>query len=631
MAVSVFDDPGIREAFAAANAPVELSIKVPGKPKPVTIVRPFPSPADWRRHWIYEIMVDRFNNPTGPAPVDWNRKRPDATGRFGGTFEGIRSKLGYLEALGVGALWLTPVLKNRMVPAGTSHHGYGIYDLLEIDPRFASDPTVPGKAQQELVALVAEAHARGIYVILDIVLNHLGDVFEYADPATQRATNDLPWANSPYATYWREEATGAPRTDWSSPPATGTGIGPAELLTNTYFRRQGEGGMEDWCTQGDFCTLKELKTDYEDGYRDHPVLNVLIRSMQHLIAVTDADGFRIDTLKFIEADSARTFCNAVREYAYSIGKENFFIFGESKSSDEAVLARYTGRNTLDLNDEQIGADAQLDFNLCWTLGSIAKGFSPVEGLLALFAARKKAEEMVLTTHGEASKFFVTFCDCHDDYDRFLYPRDGGNHEDQLLLAVGCLFGLQGIPCIYYGTEAGLKGTEEIYAPGYDPAKTGCPEYVREALWGKPGAFDPQARLFQKFRELATIRKESPALAFGRQYFREVSGNGTDFGLSAGIGGLIAFSRVLNDQEVVVVANTSTKSSFRGQVLVDDRVNAKRASFSVAYSNKDSGGTSNIARGFVNFYKDGAFTGRAWGCRVPVALAPCELQVLTQDE
>jgi glycosidase len=80
----------------------------------------------------------------------------------------------------------------------------------------------------------------------------------------------------------------------------------------------------------------------------------------------DVDGFRIDTLKHGEPDFARVFGNAIREYALSIGKRNFFTFGEvADAGDEALLAEFIGRDTLSsATDEAIGVDAALD-SLAW--------------------------------------------------------------------------------------------------------------------------------------------------------------------------------------------------------------------------------------------------------------------------
>ena len=105
----------------------------------IEVPAPFASPEDWRDQWIYFLMLDRFNNPIAPP-----RNLPyDALfGSFqGGSFNGVRQQLPYLKGLGVGAIWLSPVLKNAQYSPG-SYHGYAIQDFLRIEPRFASSPDV---------------------------------------------------------------------------------------------------------------------------------------------------------------------------------------------------------------------------------------------------------------------------------------------------------------------------------------------------------------------------------------------------------------------------------------------------------------------------------------------------------
>ncbi|WP_410971726.1 alpha-amylase family glycosyl hydrolase, partial [Salmonella sp. SAL4437] len=83
-----------------------------------------PSPQDWRDLWIYQLLIDRFNNPSSPPRSTWD----DEVNSFqGGTFNGIRAQLDYFQELGVGALWLSPVLKNCQYLDST-YHGYGIQD-----------------------------------------------------------------------------------------------------------------------------------------------------------------------------------------------------------------------------------------------------------------------------------------------------------------------------------------------------------------------------------------------------------------------------------------------------------------------------------------------------------------------
>ena len=82
---------------------------------------------------------------------------------------------------------------------------------------------------------------------------------------------------------------------------------------------------------------------------------------------------------------------------------------------------------------------------------------------------------MLSSHGEAGRFFVTFLDNHDMKERFrAAAADGPDLFDpQVMLGIAVLFGLQGIPCLYYGTEQGLHGRGD------------SDQFVREALWGKP--------------------------------------------------------------------------------------------------------------------------------------------------
>ena len=98
------------------------------------------------------------------------------------TFKGVQSKLAYLEQLGVKAIWLSPVLKNARPDRQYNYHGYGQQDLLNVEERFASDGT-RATAELELAELIDEAHAREIYVVLDIVLNHAARVFDYVLPS----------------------------------------------------------------------------------------------------------------------------------------------------------------------------------------------------------------------------------------------------------------------------------------------------------------------------------------------------------------------------------------------------------------------------------------------------------------
>jgi hypothetical protein len=160
------------------------------------------------------------------------------------------------------------------------------------------------------------------------------------------------------------------------------------------------------------------------------------------------------------------------------------------------------------------------------------------------------------------------------------------------------------------------------------------ESVREALWGmtnpegKNIAFAQDGR-YQVLQALAQLRVDLAPLRYGRLYFRETSGNGADFGLPSGPGGMVAFSRVLSSCEVVVVANTSTQSAWSGSVLVDLDLNQGVARRRIRYSNRGTAGsaTVTVAAG-ARFWTDGQSSQAALPtASVKVSLAPMEVQVL----
>ena len=149
------------------------------------------------------------------------------------------------------------------------------------------------------------AHARGIYVVFDIVLNHTGDVFEYV-LEEGRGDGIAPWRNDRYPIRWRD-ADGGGRADWSDAPAdppANAAIWPQELRRNEFMRRQGNAFDRPASEQeigGDFFSLKEFDTDFQEVTEERglfrPVRTALIRAYQYLIAKYDVDGFRIDTLR----------------------------------------------------------------------------------------------------------------------------------------------------------------------------------------------------------------------------------------------------------------------------------------------------------------------------------------------
>jgi len=128
--------------------------------------------------------------------------------------------------------------------------------------------------------------------------------------------------------------------------------------------------------------------------------------------------------------------------------------------------------------------------------------------------------------------------------------------------------------------------------------------------------------------LAALRVKERALSYGRIYFREVSGNGADFGHSGGGGGIVAFSRILVDREVLVVANANPNGNFSGSVIVDRDLNAQPQRMQVAFSNRGTTGTGSVQQiGAARFFgSNGVSTSPA--AALPVVLKNSEVQILT---
>ncbi|MEW6108401.1 MAG: alpha-amylase family glycosyl hydrolase [Nitrospirota bacterium] len=493
----------------------------------------FPSPADWRDQFIYFLLIDRFDNgdthipPYNPQTTPTGRDDSEGDRRQGGTLKGITGKLDYIRDLGCTTIWLSPVFKNRKEM--DTYHGYGIQDYLDVDPRFGTIT--------DLQKLVKEAHKRNMYVILDIVINHTGDNWAYPGGFPYYYCEGKRFGFG----HWRETdpAQGIQRPD--------DAVWPLEFQNPEWYRRQGE--IQHWdsfpeARDGDFCSLKELDTSNRE------VLKALIDVYKYWIAVADIDGYRLDAVKHVEDSSAAIFCSAVREYAQGIGKKNFFLFGEI-IGDDRFIDRYIGRNTRipGSNERFPSLDAALDFPLWGVLEGVIKGFTnPAE-----LRARYESFRTLYSDHGQAGQYFVTFADNHDQIGRS--PRGRVLHNNpfqkQATLAIGYLLTSMGVPCIYYGTEQGFDG-----GGNHD-------KYIRECMFGgRWGAFnttghhffDTENPFYKNISAIAAVRRKEPALRYGRQYFREISGNGIDFGYPIDGRCTLAYSRILDDTEILVVMN-----------------------------------------------------------------------------
>lgn len=507
----------------------------------------YPSPDDWREQFIYFLVVDRFHNGKEDIPpydaATAPRGRDPHNGHIvqGGNLKGITRKLDYIRNLGATTIWISPIIQNRQ-DNPDDYHGYAPQNYLSVDPRFGT--------LHDLQELVREAHKRELRVIMDIVINHTGYTWSYVGDAVPpyQASGPREFGS------WRKISEGEQLTEIDA-------VWPVEFQNPDWYKRRG--AIQDWMNpdetaNGDFFSLKKLDHDRDD------VVAALTAVYKYWIAAADFDGYRLDGVKHVKEEAVALLCNGIREYAQSIGKSNFFMFGEIVDRDE-ILDRYIGRNAPSEGPEPLKAlDAALDFPQYFILEEVIKG----EAHPAALIDRYERLSRTYADHGEAAYYFVTFLDNHDQMSRccrrFLH---NDPFQDQAIIGVGYLLTSKGIPCLYYGTEQGFDGGGDM------------PEYVRECMFGGTwGAFDSYGMhffnehhpIYEAIKAIADVRKMEPALQYGRTYFRQISGDGKSFGRPWGPKTTLAYSRVLDNVEIIIAINLASEER-ADWVLVDAKL------------------------------------------------------------
>jgi glycosidase len=563
-----------------------------------------PSPVDWRNEVLYFLLPDRFSNGQETQDNLLNRKSMDACrpkswsdwatsggDRWqGGTIAGIASKLDYLAGLGVTTLWIGPMFKQRCHL--NDYHGYAIQDFLEIDPRFGT--------RQELVQLVDAAHKKGIRVILDIIFNHSGHNWDYA--------GNLP--SPPYRSfpgyYEKGPWLNADGNATSTINSDDEGVWPQELQSDNCYTRAGMGSLSGEDIDNDTAEMK--RTDFAGNFRDFnfdgsDTLRDLARCYKYWIALTDIDGFRIDTLKHVPEGVARNFCGTIKEFAARIGKDNFFLVGEVGGPD-GNAGRY-----LDLLELNLSATLDIG-DTRPSLTAVAKGLAPAQTYFDLVQW-----DPTLGSHRNSGPRHVLILDDHDHISgtKVRFSSDA-SQEYQAIAGVAIQLFTLGVPCIYYGTEQGLcgppKSEREQYLPDYPRAGGSTDKYLREIMFaanhprlsGRGGlqpagldtnlpafgafgtvgrhCFDPNFPLYQRISALITIRNDYSVLRYGRQYLRDITNYNGDFKPSEA-GDIISWSRILDEDEALCVVNSNGSYNRGGDVIVDATLNcANNATFQV---------------------------------------------------
>lgn len=541
----------------------------------------------------YKDIANRVVN-TGTTPLfkesdrgnainvndDERNKWLHAGGKFvGGKIRGIISKLGYLKRMGVTTLWIGPIFKQ--IADLETYHGYGIQDFLDVEPRFGT--------REDLKDLVKAAHAVGIYVLLDVVLNHAGDVFGYKDYSAHY--DGTTHENRGFWAAKRDENNMIPLglvDENRYPDAWPDGaIWPAELQSADCFGRKGtirDFDKKPEFIEGDFFGLKKLNLGAYDPAKFTPTtaLQTLTDCFKFWIAFADVDGFRIvsqlqcscfdvlikfkDTVKHMGDGPTRYFASTIHSYAHLLGKKNFFLVGECSTNRPMETVAITGLNAaLGIGDFQRA------------LTKVPKNQEPASNYFDNFVNSPDL------TKGWARNQIVTMI---DDHDQIWQPFDmkwrfcSDAYAAKFLHAtLGMNLCTMGIPCIYYGTEQRFDGAAD--KPDPQCKDHFADQFIREAMFGGPfGAFGSQNRHFfdestptyRIIHDLTQLRSNQIALRRGSQYLCTVSSASMAHRIpcfsdtaSRHSKSVVAWLRACDGEELLCALNTNADAAARAWV------------------------------------------------------------------
>jgi glycosidase len=505
---------------------------------------------------IYFLLPDRFANgdPSndrggltgGRLTTGFDPAHPDFY--HGGDLAGLARRLDYIQGLGVTAIWIAPVFRNKPVQGergreSAGYHGYWILDFTSVDPHLGTDA--------ELKAFVDAAHARGIKVYLDIVTNHTADVIQYrgCTNCAYRGTADHPWTraggvdgtaiNAGFNPARPETFSALTRVDWAYQPyvpdAERNAKTPAWLNDTGVYHNRGDSTFRgESSLLGDFAGLDGVMTE-------HPrVVQGFIDVYGDWIDRLGIDGFRIDTAKHVNPEFWQAFVPAMRARAVARGIPNFHIFGEVYDHDPAALARHTRVD---------GLPSVLDFAFQTKATDVAAGRAGPDAL-----ARVHAADPVYEGGERAALALPTFLGNHDmgRIGWFLAKDRPDVSDEELLarttLAHALMMFSRGVPVIYYGDEQGFMGEGDYGRSRHDMWSSAVPDYRDgRRVGGIHDPYDASAPLYVRLSEMARIRRETPLLRRGLQVTRHADD----------APGLYAFSRLADDLpgEVLVVFNT----------------------------------------------------------------------------
>ena len=519
-----------------------------------TAQRPVEKRTDFRDETIYFLLTTRFND--GDPSNNFfcrDRIRFDAQGNaidphWRGDFKGLIQRLDYIRDLGFSAIWITPPVENR---SGLDYHGYHAYDWTRVDPRLES----PDATYQDLIDA---AHAKGIKIIQDVVINHScqygirGKVHidhlpikYYVPQGSEQGRVDhgpyqgnlgnYAWPHSddidnPVAPQWYRQRHGSdpagiePLVD----PKTGETVPKPGYNPGRFFGIDANDLDSDWYHQdgficgGDWESPHPLQQRHMAGdcidlaTERQTVKDYIIQAINRYLDM-GVDALRIDTVKHVERGNLLEYVNAWKAH-----KPGLFVFGENlvkgygwgdlgggDNGPSQIRPWWYTRLGNDPQDPNSGEDSgfpQLDFGLFSTFrDTVSKGTYAGTGHILSMD----------WIYGDVTQL-VTFLQNHDvgpDND-FKYRFKG--EQWMAAAAYNLIWTARGIPCLYFGEEIEfMKGAPQDVEGEKDTLETTGRAYFGDHLTDQRIAETQSHPLYHHIQRLNLLRRAIPALRKAR--------------------------------------------------------------------------------------------------------------------
>jgi len=467
-----------------------------------------PSPK-WEDQVIYFIVTDRFmdgdtsNNDQGMGEY----KKGDERFWNGGDLKGITQKIDYIKQLGASAIWITPPVANQWrnpQKTGTGNHGYWANNFVEVDRHYGS--------LKDYQQLSANLHKNEMYLIQDVVVNHLGDFYTYTgeyDPNDVTKNFKLHEITQPTQfPFYHNNATKDEDREMAIYHFAPNFHDHSDTLKKRAYQ---------------FADLDDLNT------ANPLVRTVLRKSYNFWLDEVGVDGFRFDTPHMVEHEFWNDFLHSnepeamgIINFAKKLGKDHFLNFGETAVLTQAYEDQGSKEASSYLGSkEKPEMNSVLNFPLYNAIQDVFKGLKSTDQLSYRLEANKQ--------YFEHPEYLCNFIDNHDGA-RFLSQSDQASFRQALLFVLS----IPGIPVIYYGTEQELLGMRQTMFKG------GVGSVDKDH-------FDTKSDAFQFVQNLIQLRKDNPAFRRGDlKILRDISdGPGT-----------FAYQMAYQDENIIILFNTS---------------------------------------------------------------------------